>query len=246
MTRSPRPLIASASLLEALSLCATAARHVPARGARRVKPTLSVSHVVRVEEEIEAHLHDDVLVLLALGDPIARLMTGLASTMSIAEAAEDCEAPDGYVRIAKVSSDPLGELIEGAHGGAYVDLFAPRAPTGDAAQLLVAYDGGLASAKPRTLGAFLVGALDQAVARGTLPGYGTPKPIPLVPQPRLAGSAKPRGTAKKPPGSERVHHPKFGDGVVVTRIGDGPEQKLVIAFADGERTLLANRITVLE
>nr|MDQ3037025.1 hypothetical protein [Myxococcota bacterium] len=141
MTRSPRPLAASASLLDALSLCEIAARHLPVRGGRRAKPVLSLSHVVRVEEEISAHLHDDVLVLLALGDPVARLMTGLASTMSIAEAAEDADTPEGYVRISRVYSDPIGELVDGAHGGAYLDVLVPRAPTGDAAQVLVARDG---------------------------------------------------------------------------------------------------------
>nr|MDQ3037108.1 hypothetical protein [Myxococcota bacterium] len=86
------------------------------------------------------------------------------------------------------------------------------------------------------------------VASGALPSYGTPKPTPLAPEPRLTGSAKPRGAraAKKAPGTERVHHPKFGEGVVLTRIGDGAEQKVVIAFADGERTLLANRIRDVE
>lgn len=247
MNRSARPLTASASLLEALSRCAMAARHVPVRGARRAKPSLSLSHVTRMEDEIGAQLHDDVLVLLALVDPIARLMTGLASTVSVAEAAEDHEAPDGYVRIATVYSDPIAERVDGAHGGPYVDLYAPRAPAGEAAQLLVGVDGKLRGAKAQTLGAFITHALDAAVSRGALPSYGTPKPIPLDPAPRLTGAAKPRGRgAKKPPGTERVHHPKFGDGVVMARIGDGADEKLVIAFADGERTLLASRIAAIE
>jgi hypothetical protein len=245
MTRTPRTLVASKGLLEALSLCARAASHVPVRGARRARPTLSLSHVARVEDEIGARLHDDVLVLLAIVDPMARMLTGLASTMSIAEAAEDFDAPKGYVRIATVYSDPIGELVDGAHGGAYVDVLAPRDPTGEEAQLLVAHDGHVERATRQTLSAFIVSALDDAVGRGALPSYGTPAATPLAPAPRLTGTAKPRG-AKKPPGTERAHHPKFGDGVVMARIGDGADEKLVIAFAGGERTLLASRVTLLD
>lgn len=245
MTRSSRPLVPSTSLLEALSLCATAAASVPVRGARRPKPTVSLSHLARVEQEIGAHLHDDVLVLIALADPIARLMTGLSTTMAIAEAAEDFEAPDGYVRIATVYHDPIGALVDQAHGGPNVDLFAPCAANPKPAQFLLGHAGSVED-EPITLCAFITSMLDEAVSRGALPKYGTPKATPLEIAPKLIGTAKPKSKLKRPLDAARVNHPRFGDGVVISRIGDGEGSKLVIAFAEGERTLLARFVTPLE
>jgi len=239
-SRTPRTIVPSASLLEALSLCGPAALSIPARGTRRARPQVRLSHLARTEEEIGARLHDDVLALLAIGDPIARLLTGIESTMSIAEAAEDREAPEGHVRIAMVYSDPIGELVDGAHGGPYFDLFAPRAPDGEAAAILVATDGQLDGAREHTLGGFVIAALDEAVGRGQLAAYGTPRAIPLEPAPRLVGSAKPRSQKRS---SDRVTHPKFGEGVVISRIGQGEEEKAVVAFAGGERTLLTRFLT---
>ncbi|MCB9570132.1 MAG: hypothetical protein H6710_23480 [Myxococcales bacterium] len=48
-----------------------------------------------------------------------------------------------------------------------------------------------------------------------------------------------------PAGPERVRHPKFGDGEVVSRSGAGAQEKLVIDFPDGRRTLLARFVEVI-
>lgn len=244
LTRASRPLVPSTSLLEALARCRVAAASVKVRGARRAKPTVSLSHLARVEQEIGAHLHDDVLVLIALADPVARLMTGLSTTMAIAEAAEDFEAPDGYVRIATVYHDPIGAL-DGDHGGPNIDLFAPCMAIAKPAQFLLGHEGSV-DETPISLGAFIGAQLDDAVGRGALPAYGDRNAEPLEVAPKLIGAAKPKSKLKKPIDAARVSHPRFGEGQVLSRIGDGEGSKLVIAFPEGERTLLARFVTPLE
>jgi hypothetical protein len=53
------------------------------------------------------------------------------------------------------------------------------------------------------------------------------------------GHAKPapfrRGT--------RFLHPKFGEGMLISQDGDGPEAKLTIKFESGSKTLLAKYVT---
>jgi hypothetical protein len=46
-----------------------------------------------------------------------------------------------------------------------------------------------------------------------------------------------------PPPAKHFHHPKFGDGVLVTQAGEGPDAKLTIKFESGSKTLLARFVT---
>jgi hypothetical protein len=175
---------------------------------------------------------------------VAKLVTGIESMVSIAEAAEDFEAPDGYVRIAKVYSDPVGELTDGAHGAAYIDLLAPREPEGDEANVLVVVDDLVDDADETPLGEFIDTVIREALAGDTaaLSILATHDAPALDPVPTLIAGATSK--KKKPQsGVERVTHPKFGDGTVVSRSGEGDDAKVVVAFADRERTLLARFVT---
>jgi hypothetical protein len=48
-----------------------------------------------------------------------------------------------------------------------------------------------------------------------------------------------------PPPPKRFAHPKFGEGVLETKQGEGPEAKLTIKFQSGSKTLLARFVTEL-
>lgn len=61
-----------------------------------------------------------------------------------------------------------------------------------------------------------------------------PKPEFKKPPPKVA-----------PPPPKRFAHPKFGEGVLETQQGDGPEAKLTIKFQGGSKTLLARFVTEL-
>ncbi len=240
--REPRTLDASPALLRALAYCDRAASVLPVRGRRASRPTLSLAHLERVEEEIGARLHDELLVLLALRDPVARLVTGIRDVLSIAEAAEDHEGPDGYVCVSVVYSEPIAELVEGAHGAAYLSLFAPREPSGAEAEIVVSRDGFLDGAVTTTLAELIDDALHEGLAsvedaRSVTRGEAAP----LEHAPRLVAGKKKRSAELV----RRVAHPKFGVGTVLRRIGDGAESRLVIAFADRERTLLSRFVEAL-
>jgi hypothetical protein len=241
VSRQARPLVASASLLEALSVCRAASAHVPVRGTRKRTPSLPLGQLFRCEEALGTELHDDVLVLVAIADPVAKLISGITGTVSIAEAAEEHSSPKGWVCISAVADDPIGELTSGTHGGPHARIFVPKKPVGEAATVRVSVDGAQAD-EAVTLGAFIVSVLDAATSRGVLPRFGTPKREPLEGPPRLTGVYGKRDKFARPTG-ERVHHPKLGDGVVTARIGDGEAEKLVIAFEGGERTVLARFVT---
>lgn len=236
-------MIASPSLRRALNACE--GTHIKGlRGSRKKSAALSLVALERLEKAIGARLHDDILVLLALRDPVAALVTGIGDVNSIADAADEHAAPDGWVCISVVYSDPVGELVADAHGGAYLYLAAEKNPRGEEARILVGWDG-LEHSDPgdddepgEPLGAFIEQMLLEARSgewRDDVQG-GAGRPEPLDPQPTLVRG---RSLQRKSAGEGLVSHPKFGTGEVIERSGEGEEQKVVVKFADKQRTLLA-------
>lgn len=241
--REPRPLVASDSMLRALTECA--GTHIKGlRGSRKKSPTLSLVALERLENEIGARLHDDVLVLLALQDPVATLLTGIGDVNSIADAADEHAAPEGWVCIAIVYSDPVGEVVADAHGAAYLYLAVPREPPDDEpARVIVGWDGlDSAPVEDDEAGELLGDFIKEMLfdARGGEWGDEVSGAAggcePLQPQPALV-----RGRSLRRDGNTntRVTHPKFGEGEVIKRTGEGDDEKVVVRFADKERTLLA-------
>lgn len=205
---------------------------------------LSLVVLDRLEAEIGARLHDDILVQLALRDPIVELFTGIGDPSAIADAADEHEAPEGWVCISTVYSDPVGERVAGAHGGAYYYLAVPREPSSGEARILVGADGldahaEVAADEADTLSTFLHQAFHEASSaeHGERCSFVRPERAePLVPVPALIEG---RRLKRRDGAGEAVTHPKFGAGTVVRREGGGEHEKLVVRFADGERTLLA-------
>ena len=75
-------------------------------------------------------------------------------------------------------------------------------------------------------------------ARAPVATHGTPARMPK-PEFKRPPKAAPEALAK------RFHHPKFGEGVLETQDGIGPEAKLTIRFDGGSRTLLARYVTAV-
>ena len=65
-----------------------------------------------------------------------------------------------------------------------------------------------------------------------------PVSLPRMPKPELKRPAK--ADAAPPP--RRFVHPKFGEGVLASEDGAGPDAKLTIKFESGPRTLLARYV----
>jgi hypothetical protein len=238
--RAPRALVASPSLLRALSACASTTV-TGVRGARRASPTLSLVALEKLEEELGFRLHDDLLVLLALRDPIVKLFTGIGDLNDLGDASEN-EAPEGYVCISTVYSDPVGERMADAHGGPYLYLVVPREPEGLEARILVYEDGIDVEPPSDDAGVTIESLMDDLIhaARsgewGEHVTTGPGREVPLDPVPKLVAGRRLQ-TARG--GGEKVTHPKFGEGTVVRRVGEGDQEKVVVRFADAERTLLA-------
>jgi hypothetical protein len=237
--RDPGEVTASDSLLKALRLCDAVAGSglIPRIKRRKSKPALRASAIQQIESEIGAELCDDVLTLVAIQDPIASLVTGIKSLASVAEAAADYfDAPDGWVRIGVAYHDPFGELLRGERGGPYVSLCVPKKNGGK--PRLVALVDGEEEADETTFGAFVEARIREALSgeRDAPAIFGKEKGLPLAldPAPRILA-----GRASRAPGQELVKHARFGEGEVVKRLGEGEAAKLVIRFADGERTLMA-------
>ncbi|MBN2496074.1 MAG: hypothetical protein JXR96_15885 [Deltaproteobacteria bacterium] len=218
---------------------------MPVRGARARRPVLSLVRLAHLEEEIGARLHDDVLALLAIRDPVAGMVTGIESLESVAEAAEDYTAPDGCVRIGWVYSDPIGERMEGAHGGPYVDIVSSREPEGEEARVHIALDGQLEGAEEQSLGAYIEGVLTDALSgqRDALSILGNRAAVPLDPPPQLIAGVRPKAPEME---CERGQHPKFGMGIVIKRLGSGRSAKVVVAFADQCRTILSRYVQTID
>lgn len=244
--RTPRQLEPSPGLLRVLDKC-NGATVTGLDGGRRSSPEVSLATLERIEGELGVSLDDDVLVVVAVADPLMRLLSGIEDVNSVADAADEHPAPEGYACIAVVYSDPVGELVAEAHGAAYLHLAAPTNPTDEQGHLLVCNDGYWDAARETTL-AELVDEQLHAACSGewqehiALGGEGEPReldpPASLVPGHALELPDAPVG--------DRVTHPKFGEGEVIDRTGDGDQEKVRVRFADSERTLLARFVSPVE
>jgi hypothetical protein len=238
--RVPRVLQPSDSLLRALERCRlSTVRGV--LGEREASPVIDLPQIARLEDVLGPRLHDDVITLVALGDPLAKCLTGIECTLTIETAADDFAAPQGFVCIAAVYSEPIKELQEDSHGGPHYELMAPHSKTGDDAALRIHINGAFETKMP--VGQFIDRMLSAASAGGAsgIAPEGDGKPAPLEPPAKLTpGLTIVRETLG------RALHKKFGEGTIVRRIEDGAHEKLVIAFADRERTLLASYVELVK
>ncbi|AKT39923.1 hypothetical protein [Chondromyces crocatus] len=256
--RAPRVLEPSRGLLEALTRCAAvrkelreldgmrnsenAEEEVPLFGARSREPVVDLAALVLLEREMGCVLQDDLLVLLAVRDPVARTFTGLHDLASVGDA-EDAGAYESetHACIAMAYSDPIAEMVDGAHGGAYVHLWVPRGSAPSAT--VVVSTGDPSEGTEMTVGEYLMQRLDEAVSAGWLGAYGEKRVALLRTPARLQGSAPAPVLQGK---RMRVRHARFGEGTVVETNHDGEEVKAVVAFADGQRTLMMRFLTVQE
>ncbi len=71
----------------------------------------------------------------------------------------------------------------------------------------------------------------------------TPSAKSSVPSRMPKPAFKPPAKAEPAPPPKKYLHAKFGEGVLVSRAGDGPDAKLTIAFDGGPKTLLARYVT---
>lgn len=216
-------------------------------GHRRASPEVSLATLERIEGELDLRLDDDILTVIALGDPLMGLLSGIEDVNSIADAEDQHEAPDGYACISFVYSDPVGELVAEAHGGAYLFLAAAKRPGAEQGHLLICTDGQWDGAEETTIADFVDQQLHKACSGEwqeeiALGGEGEPRELE-VPAMLVRGHALELPDA---PVGDRVTHPKFGEGEVVDRTGEGEQEKVRVRFADRERTLLARFVSPLE
>ena len=235
----PRDLQPSISLLRALERCRQSTVK-GVKGKRQDKPVIDAPQLLRLEDTLGTRLHDDVFTLIALDDPLTKLLTGLECTLTIETAADDFAAPQGHVCIAAVYSEPIQELQDGSHGGPHYELMAPISKTGDDPKLRIHLDGTFEG--EMTAGEFIDHMLAAASAGGVsgIQSERDTAPAPLEPPPKIVPGLT---VVREPLG--RATHKKFGEGTIIQRIEDGPHEKLVIAFADRQRTLLASYVELI-
>ena len=187
-----------------------------------------------MEREIGATLPDDVLAQLALGDPVARIATGIASLEALLDASEtvleidDEEYAGTWIAIARVGAEPFAELMTGSPSGRQLLLCIPEKPRGG-----VLVVSGRRPREVTSLGTFI----DDAI-RGELRHLekwpevlDESREVSDAPEALLVADGK-RESAENP----RVRHEKFGRGDVI----ESHEDKLVVRFEDGvTRKLLA-------
>lgn len=238
MSRTPRALQPSESLLRALARCEKSTVK-GVLGERAAEPVIDLPQVVRLEETLGTRLHDDVITLVAVADPLTKCLTGIECTLTIETAADDFEAPKGYVCIAAVYSQPIEELQNGAHGGPFFELMVPISKTGEDATLRIHQSGNFEG--EMNLGGFIERMLSAASERGAAGIAAESGAVPklLEVQPRIT----PGLVLVKAP-LRRAFHKKFGEGTILRQIEDGAHEKFVIAFADRERTLLARFVEI--
>jgi len=235
-------------MLEVLRLCRALGR--PPVG----DAALELSFVRRVEAELGATLHDDVLAVLAARSPVLACATGLAAD-TILDFAEDWARafPAGFAAVASLAEDPFAARdSHGELGGAIQALGVERAPNREApARVMLAArrrlrarddgdearhdDGG-----GTTLAAFARGNLEAWFRHqeGWFEALAREKDLVLDDptfRPAVVGAL-----AVDAPRPERVvTHPKFGRGKVIESRIESGETKLVIAFdGAGQKVLL--------
>lgn len=231
--RVARPLVPSDGMRQVLRLVAVVRDAAAERGETSVVAdatplgprTLDLGALARVEAELGTSLHDDILIVLAARIPMLSTATAL-SIDHILDRIDEAHAHDGWVSIAWASERPFEARREPGHGGALYDLYVPVparpasvvAP-GDGFDAPLAFpEWAEAQLRPE-----LESRTDWIELRGRLAAIPT---FALV-----------YGPPAVPPPTRHVIHDKFGAGTVIRSLDGGI--KLVIAFADGERTLHA-------
>jgi hypothetical protein len=235
--RAARPLAPSEGMRRVLRLLAVVREAAAASGETDVvvdatptgPGTLDVGALSSIEAELGTELHDDVLTVFAARIPMLTTATGLVID-DVLDRVGEADAPDGWVSIGWVSEDPFeARRSHGEHGGGLGDLFVPAPPrTASVIAPVRNFDAPLPF--PRWVEDQL--RIELGRRSDWLELLGRVAAVTEVPTFALSGAtpAGPRVAAR------RVIHDKFGEGTVIrTLAGD----KLVIAFADGERTLLA-------
>jgi hypothetical protein len=261
--REPKTLTASANLARALRACRALAEHaLAARDDERwsilveelkwgfeprvTAPRIDLHELDGIERQLGFALPDDVLILAALDEPLATVVTGIRDLGSVLDKALEEDAappPNGCAWISSVYHEPFAEIWEGAHGGSYLDLAIEKHadPTLDSV-VLVAEDGRIGENVRRVpLHRFILesfaqqlpakdAAIASEAAKDTARELG---PMPLLVR------APPAAVAER-----WVTHTKFGRGRVLDASGTGPDAKLRLRFDDGsERVLLARFVT---
>ncbi len=202
---------------------------------------LFLNGLVAIESEFGMKLHDDIVALLAFRDPVLELFTGLTLD-GIAQAAEELSDGELHARvgISRVYHEPVGEYREGLHGGPYLEFFTTRRPARNEARIWVHEEGHWWTSNeteehadrgaPFTLSSLLVTMIERELREEILTNVpvAVPERIPFL----IAADS----VCEQHP---KIIHPKFGQGSLLRRIGDGPNAKLVIDFDGTERTIAA-------
>jgi hypothetical protein len=234
--RIARPLMPSEGMQHVLRLVTVVRDAARGRGENEViadttptgPGTLDIGALAAIEAELGTELHDDVLIVLAARIPMLTTATALAID-KVLDRVGEAHPHDGWVSIAWVSDRPFEARRYPGHGGGLYDLYVPVPARGVS---VVAPDGFFDAPV-----AFPVWVEDQlrpelGERNDWLDLREKLAAVADVPAFTLAG-----GAPEVPQSTRRVIHDKFGVGNVVHALDDG--SKLVIAFADGERTLLA-------
>ncbi len=234
--RGARPLVPSQGMHRVLRLLSVVREAASARGEADVvadltpvgSGTIDATALAAIEAELGTELHDDVLIVLAARIPMLTTATALVLDR-VLDRVDDAKVPDGWVSIAWVSERPFEARRYPGHGGGLYDLCVPVPARADS---VVAPGGFFDSpfAFPKWVEDQLVPELRQRSDWYEL----SARIAEVTDVPSFALAAAPAAPA---PDARRVIHDKFGTGTVVRTLDGGA--KLVIAFPDGERTLLA-------
>jgi hypothetical protein len=234
--RSARPLVASEEMRHVLRLVAAVREAARARGETAVVAdatstgpgVLDVGALAAIETELGTELHDDVLIVLAARIPMLATATALAIDRVLDRVGEAADH-DGWRSIAWVSDRPFEARRYPGHGGGLSELYVPVPARADS----VVAPGGCFDT-PLAFPAWVEDQLRPELGERSdwLELRERLAAVTELPTFALAG-----GMPEVARATRRVVHDKFGAGTVVRAL-DG-DRKLVIAFADGERTLLA-------
>jgi hypothetical protein len=194
--------------------------------------TVDTGALAAIEAELGTELHDDVLIVLAARIPMLTVATGLELD-GLLDRVGEVEVPSDWVSVALVSDDPFAaRRSRGESGGDVSDLCVP-VPARAESMVGIAHKRRV-HVDPLAFPPWVEDQLRLELGRRSdwLELLAKIVLVTELPTFALSGSA-----SELPPAAvRRVIHDKFGVGTVVRALEGG---KLVIAFADGERTLLA-------